>query len=61
GKEKPPAGLIFFQKSLKDGGKEKVKKAAILEIIEYDTKNLYFYTHNIPTFFEKDTRLTIQL
>ncbi|CAG8846347.1 5650_t:CDS:2, partial [Gigaspora margarita] len=44
-----------------NGGKERVRKATILEIMDYDTRNLYFYTHNIPTFFEKNTKLTIKL
>ncbi|CAG8784735.1 8723_t:CDS:2 [Gigaspora margarita] len=57
--------LVYYVAEFKDmyanSGKKEVKKAAILEIMDYDTRNLYFYTHNIPTFFEKDTRLMIQL
>ncbi|CAG8497504.1 2729_t:CDS:2 [Scutellospora calospora] len=50
----------FFRKTLKDGGSEGVKKSAILEILDHDNRNLYFYKNNVPIYFEKETRLTIK-
>ncbi|CAG8550900.1 11675_t:CDS:2, partial [Scutellospora calospora] len=40
----------FFQKTMKNGG----NKSAIIEIMEYENQNNFFYINDIPLYFEKD-------
>src|SRR5205085_11456368 len=50
----------FFQKSLKNGGPEGIRKSAILEIVDHDNRELFFYSNDVPSFFEKETKLLMK-
>ncbi|CAG8710687.1 1572_t:CDS:1, partial [Scutellospora calospora] len=49
----------FFQKTFNDGGNSEKRKSALVEIMEYENRTHFFFTHNVPTFFEKDTNINI--
>ncbi|CAG8810495.1 14613_t:CDS:2, partial [Gigaspora margarita] len=46
----------FFQKTMKNGG----NKSAIIEIMEYENRNNFFYVNDVPLYFEKDTKINIK-
>ncbi|RIB28218.1 hypothetical protein C2G38_2028730 [Gigaspora rosea] len=50
----------FFRKTLKDGGGENINKSAIIEIMEWENRNLYFFSHDVPVFFEKITTINVK-
>ena len=48
---------LYFQSTLKDGRHENSQKSAILEMLEYENRQLYFALNNIPDFFEKPKKI----
>ena len=50
---------LYFQSTLKDGGHENSQKSAILEMLEYENRQLYFALNNIPDFFEKPKKYSL--
>jgi hypothetical protein len=50
---------LYFQNTLKDGGHENSRKSAILEILEYENRQLYFTSNNVPNFFKKPKSYSI--
>jgi len=50
----------FFRKTLKDGRGENINKSAIIEIMEWENRNLYFFSHDVPVFFEKITTINVK-
>ena len=51
---------LYFQNTLKDGGHENSRKSAILEILEYENRQLYFALNDIPNFFEKSKKYRLE-
>ncbi|CAG8756780.1 42220_t:CDS:2 [Gigaspora margarita] len=49
--------LHFFRRTMRDGGIDEDQKSAILEIMECESRSNFFYTHDIPNYFEKDTTI----
>ena len=50
----------FFRRTLKDGGTEVIQKSAILEIMEYENWDLFFFVHKVPIYFDKDNYVSIE-
>lgn len=50
---------LYFQNTLKDGGRENSRKSAILEILEHENRQLYFSLNDTPNFFNKPKSYSI--
>ena len=52
--------LLFFRHTMKDGGKEADRKSAISNILEYENRLLYYFTHILENTLEKPKKLRIK-
>ena len=50
----------FFKKTTKDGGVGKGRKSAIVNILEYENRVLYFNNHNMVDLIRLPKRLRIK-
>jgi hypothetical protein len=51
---------LYFQNILKNGGNENSRKSAILEMLEYENRQLYFDSNRVPSFLKKSKKYRLQ-
>ncbi|POG58951.1 hypothetical protein GLOIN_2v1726617 [Rhizophagus irregularis DAOM 181602=DAOM 197198] len=51
---------LYFQNTLKDGGNKNSLKSAILEMLEYENRQLYFASNKVPNFLKKSKKYRLQ-
>ncbi|GET00608.1 hypothetical protein GLOIN_2v1728867 [Rhizophagus clarus] len=51
---------LYFQNTLKDGGNKNSQKSAILEMLEYENRQLYFDSNSVPSFLKKSKKYRLQ-
>ncbi|UZO07546.1 uncharacterized protein OCT59_027829 [Rhizophagus irregularis] len=51
---------LYFQNTLKDGGNKNSRKSAILEMLEYENRQLYFASNKVPNFLKKSKKYRLQ-
>ena len=52
--------LLFFRRTIKDGGKRADRKSAIWNILEFENRLLYYFTHILENTLEKPKKLRIK-
>ncbi|CAG8562154.1 4079_t:CDS:2 [Scutellospora calospora] len=50
----------YFQNTLKDGGHDQSRKSAILEILEHENQQLFYWQANIPSYIKKATQYRLE-
>jgi hypothetical protein len=51
--------LLFFRRTMKDGGKGSDQKSAILNILEFENRSLYFFKHTFQNTLPQSKKLRI--
>ena len=51
--------LLFFRRTMKDGGKGSDRKSAILNILEFENRSLYFFKHTFQNTLPQSKKLRI--
>ena len=52
--------LLFFRRTLKDGGKGTDRKSAIWNILEFENRTLYFFTHTLQNTLNHPKKLRVK-
>jgi hypothetical protein len=52
--------LLFFRRTMKDGGKETNRKSAIWSILEFENRVLYFFKNILPNTLKLPKKLRVK-
>ena len=50
----------YFQNTLKDDEHDRSRKLAILEILEHENRQLFYWQANIPSYIKKATQYRLE-
>ncbi|CAG8534018.1 5749_t:CDS:2, partial [Racocetra fulgida] len=50
----------YFQNTLKDGGHDRSRKSAILEILEHENRQLFYWQANVSSYIKKATQYRLE-